>query len=329
MDLDDRPQRAGTEKNQPQRAGAEEYGAAAAENAAATPAATPAATQENVAASGEKRRNRLRTGRNLPVAAAVGLVMGGLVLVTLYTVKATFLLYMGAAVALAGWELSRALAIRQIRLALVPLLAGGIAIWICAYWLGPRAALGTAALAFGAVVVWRLPGGAVGYLRDVTASVFTLAYLPLLGVFAVLMLASRDGPDRIIVFIAVTVCSDVGGYFAGIMFGRHRLAPAISPSKTWEGLTGSVVACLGAGAGLVPTLLGGRFWQGMILGAACVAAATLGDLAESMIKRDLEIKDMGSVLPGHGGVLDRLDSLLFNAPVVWLLLAVFVPAGAR
>ena len=179
------------------------------------------------------------------------------------------------------------------------------------------------------MIVWRLPGGPAGYLRDMTASMFALVYLPLLAVFAVLILASADGADRTIVFVAITVCSDVGGYFAGTAFGRHPFVPAISPKKTWEGLGGSVVACVAAGAGLVPSMLGGQFWQGMILGVAAVAAATLGDLAESMIKRDLEIKDMGSVLPGHGGLLERLDSLLFNAPVAWLLLAVFVPAGAR
>ncbi len=270
--------------------------------------------------------------------------MGALVVLTLYTVKATFLLYMGAAIAVGGWELSRALEVRKIRIALPPLAAGCAAMWTCAYWIGPRGALAAVALTVVAVIVWRLPGGSDGYLSDMTTSIFVgsdgylsdmttsifvLAYLPLLAVFAVLILASRDGPDRMIVFLAVTICSDVGGYFAGILFGRHPLVPAISPKKTWEGLIGSVVACVAAGAALVPAMLGGLFWQGMIVGVAAVAAATLGDLAESMIKRDLGIKDMGTVLPGHGGILERLDSLLINAPVAWLLLAVFVPAGAH
>jgi phosphatidate cytidylyltransferase len=281
------------------------------------------------AATGGQQRRRVRTGRNLPVAIGVGLVLGAGVLLTLYTVKATFLVYMAAAIGVAGWELSRALAVRDIRITLPPLVCGCAAVWTCAYWLGTRAALAAVALTAVAAIVWRLPGGSAGYLRDVTASVFALAYLPLMAVFAVLMLASRDGPDRILVFIAVTICSDVGGYFAGITFGRHPLVPSISPKKTWEGFAGSLVACVAIGAVLVPALLHGRFWQGMILGVAAVAAATLGDLAESMIKRDLEIKDMGTFLPGHGGLLDRLDSLLINAPVAWLLLAVFVPAGAR
>lgn len=255
--------------------------------------------------------------------------MGGLVLLTLYTVKATFLVYMGATVAVAGWELSRAFAFRDTRITLLPLIGGCAAIWTCAYWLGPRAMLAAIVLAAVAVIMWRLPDGPNGYLRDVTASVFVLAYLPLMAGFVALMLASRDGADRVIVFIAVTICSDVGGYFVGIILGRHPLAPAISPKKTWEGLSGSVVACVIAGVVLVPVLLRGRFWQGMIFGVAAVAAATLGDLAESMIKRDLQIKDMGTVLPGHGGLSERLDSLLINAPVAWLLLGVFVPAGAH
>jgi phosphatidate cytidylyltransferase len=280
-------------------------------------------------AAGGRERRRVRTGRNLPVAIGVGLVLGGAVFLTLYTVKATFLVYMAVAVGVAGWELNRALAVRGIRIALPPLVCGCAAIWTSAYWLGTRAALAAVALTAIAVIAWRLPGGSAGYLRDMTASVFVLVYLPLMTVFAVLILASHDGADRVLVFVAVTICSDVGGYFAGILFGRHPLVPAISPKKTWEGLAGSLVACVVAGGVLVPVLLRGQVWQGVVLGVGAVAAATLGDLVESMIKRDLEIKDMGSLLPGHGGLLDRLDSLLINAPVAWLLLAIFVPAGAR
>jgi phosphatidate cytidylyltransferase len=283
---------------------------------------------EDAAAEGREPR-RVRTGRNLPVAIGVGLVLGVGVLLTLYTVKATFLIYMAAAIGLAGWELIRALQVRGIRIALPPLACGCAAIWACAYWLGTRSALAAVALTAIAMIIWRLPGGPAGYLRDITASVFVLTYLPLMAVFAVLMLASSDGADRLLVFIAITVCNDIGGYFAGIVFGRHPLVPAISPKKTWEGLAGSLVLCVAVGAVLLPVVLGGRFWQGMIVGVAAVGAATLGDLTESMIKRDLEIKDMGSFLPGHGGLSERLDSLLINAPVAWLLLAAFVPAGAR
>jgi phosphatidate cytidylyltransferase len=269
----------------------------------------------------------IRTGRNLPVAAAVGLVMGGLALLTLFTVKATFLLYVGALVSVALLELSRALGTRGIRLPLAPIAAGGAAMFTLAYWSGSQATLAAMALTVVLLLAWRLYGGASGYLRDLTAGLFTLTYLPLMAVFVSLMLARPDGARRALMFLVLTVCSDVGGYFAGILIGRHQLAPAISPKKTWEGLGGSIAACLAGGAILLPWLLHGRVWQGLILGAAAAGVATLGDLVESMIKRDLQLKDMGSVLPGHGGILDRLDSLLVMAPAVWLLLTIFIPNG--
>jgi phosphatidate cytidylyltransferase len=269
----------------------------------------------------------VRAGRNLPVAIAVGAGLGGLVVLTLLTVKATFLLYMGIAVVIALVELTSAFARRDINIPVIPVAAGGAAMVTCTYWLGPRAALAALGLTVIAVLAWRLPGGASGYVKDVTAGVFATAYLPLPASFVAAMLVPADGPRRVLTFIILTICSDIGGYFAGITLGRHLMAPAISPKKTWEGFAGSVVACLVAGALCLPLLLHGHAWQGLLTGAAAVLAATLGDLVESMIKRDLDIKDMGTVLPGHGGILERLDSLLICAPVVWLLLIAFIPAG--
>jgi phosphatidate cytidylyltransferase len=271
-------------------------------------------------------RKAISTGRNLPVAMAVGLALGALVLVTLLTVKVTFLIPVAALVGIALWELSHAVVARQIRIPVIPIAVGGAAMMALAYWRGPRAALAALALTFIAVLAWRLPGGAVGYLRDVMAGVFALVYLPTMAVFVVLMLAQPSGAHRALLFAILAVCSDLGGYFAGILIGRHPMAPTISPKKTWEGLAGSVVACLAAGALGLTLLLHGKIWQGLVLGAAAVAAATLGDLVESMIKRDLEIKDMSSILPGHGGVLERLDSLLIVAPVAWLLMTIFLAA---
>ena len=269
----------------------------------------------------------VRAGRNLPVAIAVGAGLGGLVVLTLLTVKATFLLYMGIAVVIALVELTSAFARRDINIPVIPVAAGGAAMVTCTYWLGPRAALAALGLTVIAVLAWRLPGGASGYVKDVTAGVFATAYLPLPASFVAAMLVPADGPRRVLTFIILTICSDIGGYFAGITLGRHLMAPAISPKKTWEGFAGSVVACLVAGALCLTLLLHGHVWQGLLTGGAAVLAATLGDLVESMIKRDLDIKDMGTLLPGHGGILERLDSLLVCAPVVWLLLFAFIPAG--
>ncbi len=282
---------------------------------------------ETGGAAAVTERKPARTGRNLPAAIAVGLCLGGLALLTLFTVKATFLLYVGIIVAVGLWEFSRALQSRDIHLPLIPIAAGGIAMVTLAYWTPAKWAAGALALAAILVLAWRLPGGAEGYVRDVTAGVFTLIYLPLMAAFVALLLAEPDGSRRVLIFLVLTVCSDTGGYLAGILIGKHPMARVISPKKTWEGLGGSIVACLVAGAIMVPDLLHGRLWQGLVLGIAAVAAATLGDLAESMMKRDLQIKDMGSLLPGHGGILDRLDSLLVMAPVIWLLLTLFVPNG--
>jgi phosphatidate cytidylyltransferase len=270
---------------------------------------------------------RINTGRNLPVALAVGLFMGGLALLTLFTVKATFLLYVGILVTAGLFELRLALASRDIHIPLIPIVAGGVAMVTLAYWGSPRAVIGATALAAIAVLAWRLNGAAEGYVRDVTAGLFTIAYVPLMAVFVALMLTAPDGSRRALIFLVLTACSDTGGYLTGILIGKHPMAPSISPKKTWEGLSGSSALCLIAGAIAVPELLHGQLWQGLVLGAAAVGAATLGDLVESMIKRDLDVKDMGHLLPGHGGIMERLDSLLVMAPVVWILLSVFVPNG--
>jgi phosphatidate cytidylyltransferase len=267
---------------------------------------------------------RSRAGRNLPAALGVGLALGALALVTLFTVKATFLAYMGVAIAIALWELSRALGARDIRLPLVPVAVGGAAAVVLAYWEGERALVACLALATIAILAWRMTGGPAGYLRDVSAGVFALLYLPLMASFVALMLAAPDGSRRTLVFLILPICADIGGYAAGILIGRHLMAPAISPKKTWEGFGGSVLACVVAGGITLPTLLHGTVWQGVLVGLAALAAATLGDLAASMAKRDLGLKDWGALLPGHGGVLDRIDSLLVTAPVVWLLLLVFI-----
>ena len=271
---------------------------------------------------------RSRTGRNLPVAIGVGALLGGLVFLTLLTIKATFLIYIGLALAIGLHELTGALAKRDVTIPAIPVAAGLVAVLTCQYWLGAQAALAALALTAIAVIAWRLPGGPAGYVKDVTGGVFALVYLVLLPSFVVAMLTPHDGPRRVLTFVILTVCSDIGGYFAGITLGqagRHLMAPVISPKKTWEGFAGSVIACLVGGWLCLTLLLHGHWWQGLLTGAAAVLAAILGDLAESVIKRDLDIKDMGTLLPGHGGLLDRLDSLIVVAPVVWLLLYAFIP----
>jgi phosphatidate cytidylyltransferase len=177
------------------------------------------------------------------------------------------------------------------------------------------------------VMIWRMVEGPENYVQDMSAGLFATLYLPFLASFVMLMLVPDDGVRRVILFFVVTVCSDVGAYAVGVRFGKNKMAPRISPGKTWEGLAGSVIVCMFVGALAVHFLLGGAWWHGVVVGVAIAISATLGDLAESVIKRDLGVKDMGNLLPGHGGIMDRLDSLLLTAPVAWLLLTLLVPAA--
>jgi phosphatidate cytidylyltransferase len=265
-----------------------------------------------------------RAGRNLPVAVVVGLALAALVLVTLYTVKAAFLGVVVAAILVGMWELVRSLQLKEMRAPFVPLAVGTCCVLILAYTNG-REAMSVAALLTGlAVVVWRLAEGARGLLADIAAGLMALAYVPFLAGFAALMLAPHDGARRVTVFIATVVASDVGGFVFGVVAGRHLMAPRISPKKSWEGFAGSVIFCAVAGGLLLTLLLHAAWWKGVVFGLATVCTATLGDLGESMVKRDLGLKDMGNLLPGHGGLMDRLDSLLPTAPVAWALLTVFV-----
>jgi len=269
-----------------------------------------------------------RAGRNLPAAIGVGAGLGALVLVTLFTSKIAFAVVIAAAVGVGIWELVRAIRPVEARPPMVPLLVGGVGTIVMTYTGGTEALLLGLLLTIVAVVIWRIPDGPVGFQRDVTAAVLVAVYVPFLAGFAVLLEAADDGVMRIVAFIATVVCSDVGGYVAGVLAGRHAMAPTVSPKKSWEGMAGSLVACAVGGAAFLE--LGfddGAWWEGVIYGLAIAVAATLGDLTESMIKRDLGVKDMSTLLPGHGGLMDRLDSLLFAAPVAYLLLTAFAPAG--
>ncbi|WP_439654165.1 phosphatidate cytidylyltransferase [Streptacidiphilus melanogenes] len=270
-----------------------------------------------------------KAGRDLRAAVGVGLGLGAVILASLFVVKWLFVGVVVAAVSVGMWELTTRLTeAKGIRVPLIPLLVGGAAMEVAAYLGGPEAAVVALALTSLAVLVWRMTEPPENYLRDVTAGIFTAFYVPFLATFVMLMLAAHDGPQRVALFLVLTICSDTGAYAAGSRFGKHKLAPRISPGKTREGLAGGVLLCMIAGAaGMQLMITDGSWWQGLVLGACVAVSATLGDLGESMIKRDLGIKDMGTLLPGHGGIMDRLDSLLPTAPVVWLVLVGFVGAG--
>ena len=266
-----------------------------------------------------------RAGRNLPAAIAVGVGLGALILGSLYLQKVLFVVLVLVVVLVAVDEMMKALRTGGAVIPRVPLFAGTAAMLVAAYFGGPMALLVALGITVLGTIFWRMPGGSVGFVRDVSAGVFLIGYVPLLAGFAILLVQPEaDGPGRVVTFFLVVVASDVGGYVAGVLFGKHPMAPTISPKKSWEGFAGSTLACIGAGIASVVFLLDGDWWAGAIVGAVAVVTATVGDLGESMIKRDLGIKDMSNLLPGHGGVMDRLDSLLATAPIVWLLLHLLV-----
>lgn len=269
-----------------------------------------------------------KAGRNLPAAIGVGLLLGAAIIVSLLTVRFIFIGIIAVAIAVGTFEFAGVLRrVADTRIAVIPVLVGGQAMIWLAWPFGREGALTAFVLTVLACLLWRLPGGAKGYLRDISASAFAAAYLPLFGAFAAMLVPPSDGVGRVLTFLIGVVASDTGGYIAGVLGGKHPMAPSISPKKTWEGFAGSVVGGVVAGALTLSLLLDGHVWQGVIFGVAIVLTATLGDLVESLIKRDLGVKDMGTLLPGHGGIMDRLDSLLPSAVVSWLLLSAFVPLG--
>jgi phosphatidate cytidylyltransferase len=261
-----------------------------------------------------------RAGRNLPMAAAVGVALAALVLISLYTHSWLFVVVAACAIAVAVHEVVDALHTSGYDVALIPAVTGAVVMLVASYARGIEALLVAFALTVLALVVVRLAGTAEHLARDLDAAVLVTIWVPLLASFAMLMLAQSQGADRVLIFILVTVMSDIGGYVAGVLLGRHRMAPHVSPKKSWEGFAGSLIACAAAGAVAVPVLFSAPAWRGVVFGLVVATSATLGDLGESLLKRDLQIKDMGTVLPGHGGLMDRLDSLLPTAPVAFLLL---------
>lgn len=277
----------------------------------------------------EPQKSHGKAGRDLPAAITSAVVLLGAIAASLFFWKTAFMFIVAAAVVVAVWELHRGFAAKGIDLPEQPLMVGGVVMVVVAYFFGAPALVTATAVSALVIMLWLLRRGVEGYVQNATAAVFTLIYVPFLGSFVALLLAEGgavdferfdDGVRGIVTFILVTVASDMGGYAAGVTMGKHPMAPVISPKKSWEGFVGSLVACVAAGVALVVYLLDGPWWVGVVLGLIGVTMATLGDLCESVIKRDLGIKDMSNVIPGHGGLMDRLDSLLATIAPIWLLL---------
>ncbi len=275
----------------------------------------------------EPPKKTSRAGRDLPAAIAVGAFLGGSLIAILLFAPLVWVGVVAAAMAVATHEVVRRLRDGGFSIPVIPLLIGGQAIVWLTWPYGATGALG----AFGATVVlcliWRLVSGGLSaaptnYLRDVAVTIFLAAWIPLFGAFGALLIYPEDGAGQVFCLMLGVVASDIGGYAAGVLFGKHPMVPAISPKKSWEGLVGSLVLGIAVSVLTVQYLLDQPAWVGIPLGIMLVVTGTLGDLVESQVKRDLGIKDMGTLLPGHGGLMDRLDSVLPSAVATWIVLTV-------
>ncbi|MHA7860191.1 phosphatidate cytidylyltransferase [Tessaracoccus sp. Y36] len=273
-------------------------------------------------------KKQSRAGRDLPAAIAVGVALFAGVAVGLIWVPWLFIAIATAALGLGVVEVHRALLRKGMRAVWLPVaigtvlsVAGGYLVSVEDLNIEPTTFV---VICLGAMMIASLVGrmvrGPEGFIRDIAASALLIAYIPLLGVFVPLVMGASSGHLRMLSVIAAVVASDTGAYATGVLFGRHKMAPSISPSKTWEGTGGGVLVAAGIGAVCSVFLLGSPWWVGVILGALISMAGTVGDLVESLVKRDAGIKDMSNFLPGHGGIMDRLDSMLVAVPVGWLVL---------
>ncbi len=261
-----------------------------------------------------------RAGRKLLPSIAVSLSLIALIWFALAYQRGIFAVVVAVAVLLGIREIVRAFSARGIYLSINALIVASIAL-AYATWNGGVAGLAVAtAIAIPVLLIQLLTRGPEGFVTSATATTFSLLYLPFLGGFLILLARTNNGFERVMTFVILVSCNDTFGYIVGVLFGRHPMAPKISPKKSWEGLAGSLIFTVLGGTLAFYYIMDMKWWIGAVVGLMIVFTATCGDLIESAMKRDLELKDMGTLLPGHGGMLDRLDSVLISAPALWLAL---------
>ncbi len=285
--------------------------------------ATPVADTD--AGPTEPPKKASRAGRNLPAAIAVGVLLGAMAIVILLFAPMGWLPVLAVAMPIATHEVVRRLREAGYALPVIPLLIGGQAMIWLTWPFGPAGLLGAYGGTIVVCMVWRLVGQGlreqpVNYLRDISATVLLATWVPLFASFSALLIFQDHGGIRTFTVIVTVVFADIGGYVAGVLFGKHLMVPAISPKKSWEGLGGSLLFGITASVLTVAFLLDKPAWVGVPLGLMLVITGVLGDLVESQVKRDLGIKDMGTLLPGHGGIMDRIDAMLPSAVAGWIVL---------
>jgi phosphatidate cytidylyltransferase len=262
------------------------------------------------------------------------LLLAAIFLSSILIYKELFIALLSVATAIGAWELSTALREKNWYVPRVPAVVGSVLIMPATYFGGPSIQWLASLAIVAALILWRsvhllFERRKANFqtlqrtIRDFGAAAFLVIYLPLTLSFGVLLLGREDGHWWVLAFVTTVALIDSAGYLFGRIFGKNRLAPGVSPKKTWEGLAASIVFGTISAVSFTVFLLGGAWWVGIIFAAALILAAVFGDLAESLIKRDLGIKDMSSLLPGHGGMMDRLDSLLPSSLMTYLVMVVF------
>lgn len=278
-----------------------------------------------------QERINARTGRNLLFATLFGVVLGVAMLLSLIVFKQLFMLVAAFVIVFAVLELAGALRTAGRDVPRIPSVVAAVLALPIAYYVPGAGQWIAISAAVVLVTLWRLAEAVVPSMRvagrdlarDLGAGAFIQLYVTLLGTFAVVLVSRPGGEWWTLAFLILVIGADVGAYASGLSFGKHPMAPRISPKKTWEGFAGAVLTSLVAGVLLAMFMLQQPWWVGVVFGLVIVVTATVGDLAESLMKRDLGIKDISSWLPGHGGFLDRLDSILPSAAAAYVLYLIF------
>lgn len=266
-----------------------------------------------------------RAGRNLPAAISVGVILGGLVIVGLFFQPWVLVILASLAAAVGTWEVTNGLNHKRgMGIPVTPAVITAFLLPCISYVGGGEWLIFAVVASILTLIACRLFGSRDGMIMSVMGSIFTMSWVPFMLALALLLFREEGGSGRIFMILIMAIGNDTWGYVAGVLWGKHPMAPKISPKKTWEGFAGSMVGSMIVGVVAV-VMLGDPWWLGVVLAAVLVVTATVGDLSESMVKREIGIKDMSNILPGHGGVMDRLDSIVFCLAIGSVLYTVLTP----
>ena len=260
-----------------------------------------------------------RAGRDLPAAIGVGAGLIIVLLVGLFLAPPVVAALAATAAGVGVWEVCGSLARGGIKVPRAPAAAGAAVLPLAAFMGGSEALIIALILVCTVVILCRVFGRSDGMVLSVMSSLFAVTWAGLLISLAVLLFQTPEGPSKVLLVILMAVGNDTFGYIAGVLWGKHPMAPRISPKKTWEGFAGSMLGSLVLGTALGALMLQTPWWHSTVLAFFLVIVSALGDFSESMVKRELGVKDMGDLLPGHGGVMDRIDSILFAIPVGYVV----------